>query len=80
VQKASLKLGDFLMDALLLFLNLEAGSPVLLVSVFTAITVASALSSAVLLAQPSKKNSILAETLVDTLYVASCPLVTYKTC
>ncbi|KAE9086768.1 hypothetical protein PF010_g19966 [Phytophthora fragariae] len=63
-----IKLGDFLADFALLYLNLEAGSPVALVLVFSAITVSSALSSAVLVSLPPEKTSLLIDTLLDTLF------------
>ncbi|KAE9198537.1 hypothetical protein PF004_g19515 [Phytophthora fragariae] len=66
--KVCIKLGDFLADFALLYLNLEAGSPVALVLVFSAITVSSALSSAVLVSLPPEKTSLLIDTLLDTLF------------
>ncbi|GMF31853.1 unnamed protein product [Phytophthora fragariaefolia] len=68
VQKVCIKLGDFFTDFALLYLNLEAGSPVVLLVVLTTITVSSALSSAVLVSLPSEKTSLLVETLLDTLF------------
>ncbi|KAG6609012.1 uncharacterized protein IUM83_12855 [Phytophthora cinnamomi] len=66
--KVAIKFGDFLTDFVLLYLNLEAGSPLPLTIVFTTITVSSVLSSAVLVSLPSARTSLLLETLLDTLF------------
>ncbi|KAG7381117.1 10 kda heat shock protein [Phytophthora pseudosyringae] len=67
LMNVALKICDLMVEAILLFRILESGPPVLLVSIFTVIVVANALSCMVLMSRPSEKTG-LTETLVDIFF------------
>ncbi|KAE9090779.1 hypothetical protein PF007_g19112 [Phytophthora fragariae] len=59
-----LKIGDLMVESVLLFTILEAGPPVLLAGIFTTIVVTNALSCVIMI-YSSSRNAGLTETLVD---------------